>query len=602
MNVLGLSSDFHDSSAALVVNGKLIASAAEERFTRNKHDSSYPKIASEFCLAQGGLSAKDLDLVVFYEKPFSKWVRVLETSLASWPNSRAEFVESQGEWLGKKLWTKALLAKNLNIPAKKILEVEHHQSHLVQAFVGSPFSSAAVLTVDAVGERSTASLATASWKNDSLELKELGRAEFPNSLGLFYSAITAFLGFRPMNDECSVMALAAFGQPVYTAELKRVLRHTADGFWAVDPSYLKFDQFLSAPWTQKFTDLLGAPRDPEKKLPFSSHHKIWPGLVDQRWADIAASAQLLLEEALLHTSRHLQSITGENNLCFAGGVALNCVANTRLMRESGFSAIHIPVEPGDGGASIGAAYAGYYRSPNPQRAESYSVYLGDKGNSLESLLENFDVEHSWEYQRLGAIADQRKWAWEKIESPAARAIALADSLHQGKIVGLFQGRFELGPRALGHRSILFRPSSVALAERVSGEIKSRAAYRPYALSMLAEDSHALDLSGMDSNANPLRWMQTAVRVKDEALPALRAGVHADGTTRPQLVTKKDDSFFHLLLTEVKRKEGIGALVNTSMNESGYPLVGSAEEALMLFARTSLDILVVDDLVIRKVSS
>ena len=209
MRVLGLASDFHDSSAALVVDGRLVAAAAEERFTRNKHDSNFPKFSSEFCLREGGIKTEDLDLVVFYEKPFTKWVRVLESSLKNWPHSRREFVESQSEWLGKKLWTKAILSQRLKLSPAKILEVEHHQSHLVQAFVGSPFASAAVLTVDAVGERSTASMAKAAWKGERLEVQELARAEFPHSLGLFYSAITAFLGFRPMNDECSVMALAA---------------------------------------------------------------------------------------------------------------------------------------------------------------------------------------------------------------------------------------------------------------------------------------------------------------------------------------------------------------------------------------------------------
>lgn len=595
MKVLGLSSDFHDSSAALVVDGRLVASAAEERFTRNKHDSSFPRFATEFCLAEAGIAAKDLDLVVFYEKPFRKWMRVLDSSLSAWPRSRAEFVESQGEWLGKKLWTKALLAKRLGLPAAKILEVEHHQSHLAQAFVGSGFSSATVLTVDAVGENSTAAMAKASWKGDRLVIEEIGHAVFPHSLGLFYSAITAFLGFKPMNDECSVMALAAFGKPIFTEDFRRVLRLESNGFWSIDASYLRFDQFLSAPWTEKFTDLLGQPRRAEDTISLSSLRASPLSLECRHWANLAASAQLVLEEALLHSVSFLKDKTGEQNLCLAGGVALNCVANTRILRESGM-ALHIPVEPGDGGASIGAAFLGYYsRAANPSRAHAYSIYQGATGNDPEPMLSEIDIEHSWEYQKMGAVKDERRWAWERTAEAAVKA---AEALAEGKVVGLFQGRFELGPRALGNRSILFRPDRLDLAERVSREIKDRAPYRPYALSLLAEEAEELLDLGNGEKSRPHHWMQLALPVKDPA--SLRAGTHIDGTTRPQLVAKKENSFFHSLLSEVKARTGKGALVNTSMNESGYPLVGSSEEALLLFARTSLDVLVIDDLVIRKV--
>lgn len=594
MKVLGLSSDFHDSSAAMVVDGSLVASAAEERFTRNKHDSSFPRFATEFCLSAAGIQAKDLDLVVFYEKPFQKWIRVLDSSLAAWPRSRSEFVESQGEWLGKKLWTKALLAKRLGVAANKIIEVEHHHSHLVQAFVGSGFSSAAILTVDAVGENSTAAMARASWKGDHLVVEELGRAVFPHSLGLFYSAITAFLGFKPMNDECSVMALAAFGKPIFAEDFRRMIRLEENGFWQLDTNYLRFDRFLSAPWTEKFTDLVGQPRNGEEKLSFSSLRESHPSPEERHWANIAASAQLVLEEALLHSVSALQARTGEQNLCLAGGVAMNCVANTLILKESGMK-LHIPVEPGDGGASIGAAFAGYYsHATNPARAHAYSIYQGGTGNDIEPMLAQIDVEHSWEYQKMGARKDQRHWKWER--TPKAASLA-ADALAEGKVVGLFQGRFELGPRALGNRSILFRADQVEVAERVSREIKDRAPYRPYAISMMAEEAPEL-LELPEASGRALHWMQLALPVRDPA--GLRAGVHTDGTTRPQLVAKKENPFFHELLTQLKARTGKGAVVNTSMNESGYPLVGSAEEALLLFARTSLDLLVLDDLVIRKV--
>jgi carbamoyltransferase len=258
--------------------------------------------------------------------------------------------------------------------------------------------------------------------------------------------------------------------------------------------------------------------------------------------------------------------------------------------------LHIPVEPGDGGASIGAAFAGYYaRAEKPARAHGYSIYQGGTGNDIEPMLAKIDVEHSREYQKMGAVKDERHWQWKRTPEAASAA---AEAVAEGKVVGLFQGRFELGPRALGNRSILFRPDRVDVAERVSREIKDRAPYRPYALSMMAEEaSELLELEGLEAS-RPLHWMQLAVPARDPA--SLRAGVHTDGTTRPQLVAKKENPFFHSLLSEVKTRTGRGTVVNTSMNESGYPLVGSAEEALLLFARTSLDILVIDDLVIRKV--
>ncbi len=585
MNVLGLTSDFHDSSAALVKNGQLIASAAEERFTRNKHDSNFPQFSLEFCLKQGDLQPQDLDLVVFYEKPFRKWMRVLDSSLRDWPHSRAEFVESQSEWLGKKLWTKALLAKRLGLPAKKIVEIEHHRSHLIQAFVGSGFSSAAILTVDAVGENSTASFGKAYWQNDELVVEEISQAVFPHSLGLFYSAITAFLGFRPMNDECSVMALAAFGEPTYYNELKKILSLETNGFWRLDSTYLSFDRFLHEPWTANFLNLFGEPRNPSERLPFSSFSVTEVSPRARHWANLAASAQKILEEALLHSARTLLKITGEKNLCFAGGVALNCVANARLAQEAN---LFIPVEPGDGGASIGAAF-----SPKADPVP-YSIYQGAAGNDLEKMLEQIDVEHSWEYQKLGAKKDWRNWRWEKL-NPMALSAEVAKQLADHKVVGLFQGRFELGPRALGNRSLLFRADSIELAERVSTEIKDRAKFRPYAISLLPEEKERL--LATDLAPNLLRWMQVAVPVKEKDL--VRAGLHIDGSTRAQLVHATENPLYHSILTEVKNRIGVGAVINTSMNESGYPLVGSAEEALLLFARTSLDVLVIDDLIIRK---
>ena len=605
MKVLGLAADFHDSSAALVIDGALVASAAEERFTRNKHDASFPRLAVDFCLERGGLKADDLDLVVFYEKPFKKWFRVLDSSLKGWPRSRSEFVESQTDWLGRKLWTKAVIVSRLNVSPAKVIEVDHHYSHLLQAFVGSGFESAAVMTIDAAGEDSAATLSRARWENGRPKVEIISESSLPDSLGLFYSAMTAFLGFKPMNDECTTMALAAFGHPRYADRLRKVVRlDETTGFWRVSEKYLDFDRFMSAPWTPEFMELMGEPRDGSRPLPFSSFENRSVSDEAQHWADVAASVQIVFEECVLHTARKLARLTDERFLCFAGGAALNCVANTRLLHEAGFQRVHVPVEPGDGGASIGAAYAGYFKARNTTAPVTpYSVYMGGEGNDLGELLPKIDVEHTWEYHKHGAKPDRRGWIWERIADREKLAAQIADDLAENRVVGLFQGRFELGPRALGHRSILFRADDVELALKVSREIKDRAEFRPYALAILDEEApRVLEMGGLSPELSTMRWMQLAVPLKYEALQGLRSGAHVDGTTRPQVVFREEEPLLHGVLEAAKSRLGWGAVINTSMNESGYPLVGSSEEALLMFARTSMDTLVIDDLIVRKALS
>jgi carbamoyltransferase len=618
MKILGLSSGFHDSSAALVIDGKLVAAASEERFTRQKHDANFPRFATEFCLEQAGLRSQDLDKVVFYERPFDKWIRVLDSSLAHWPKGRTEFVESQLEWLGKKLWTKAALSARLMIEPAKISEIGHHTSHLVQAFVGSSFERAAVLTVDAVGERTTSAMAELSWADGAIQIKPLAEAEFPHSLGLFYSAMTAFLGFKPMNDECTTMALAAFGEPVYVNELSRVVKFEESGFWSIDPSYLDFDRFLEAPWTPAFTAIFGSPRSSSQRLSWSSLEMNQPSESDRHWANFAASVQVLLEEALLHSARSLKARVSVDRLCFAGGVAMNCVANTRLMKESGFRELFIPVEPGDGGAAIGAAFAGAYLLPQSKgeinlptadpnasatrvQTTTYSVYAGEAVDDDLSWLENLDLSRLTEYQKRGSPKDGRSWEKVKPHTRLELARSVAELLTEGAVVAVADGRFELGPRALGQRSILFRPDREDLARRVSRDIKDRASYRPYALALLKEEAtRLLADTGENAFANPLRWMQLAISVRPEERALVRAGLHIDGTTRPQVVDRAEPLLLASILSEFKALTGLGALVNTSFNESGYPLVSSAEEALHVFARTRLDALVIGSTLIRKV--
>lgn len=431
---------------------------------------------------------------------------------------------------------------------------------------------------------------------------------------LFYSAMTAFLGFKPMNDECTTMALAAFGRPLFEAELDRVIYASEDGFWRIDARYLDFDRFLEAPWTDTFVEIFGPARDPRRSLGWSSLEKIEPSESDRHWADFAASVQAVFEKLLLHSARSLREKSGESKLCLAGGAALNCVGNARLAKDSGFRELFVPVEPGDGGAAIGAAFAGHYLAAPGARASdrvsvgapthSYSVYMGQAHEFDPSWIECIDVPHSWEYRKMGAPLDARVWQVER-GTPGGLVRRVAELIEAGQVVAVARERFELGPRALGNRSILFRPDSVELALRVSERIKDRAAYRPYALALLpleAAEHLEFEEEGMplQVDATMMRWMQLAVRVKASSHAKLRAGLHADGTTRPQVVVREENPFFHDVLVEVKKRTGLGAVVNTSLNEAGYPLVNTPEEAMLLFARTTLDAIVIGDVLVKKV--
>lgn len=600
MRVLGLAFDFHDASAALIEDGQVIAAAAEERFSRNKHDAHFPRMAIDFCLEKGNTRAEDLDAVVLYEDPAKKWWRILRSNFQNYPAHAGEFIESQRAWLGKKLWAEALVTAKLGIPAEKLHKVGHHESHAAQAFLGSGFASSAVLTIDAVGETTTTGIFRASWGADARPIFEkVLEVEYPHSLGLFYSAMTAFLGFKPMNDECTLMALAAFGRPIHLAKLRRVVRATPEGF-ELFPGYFNFDRFLSAPWEPALVELLGAPRAGEP-LSFSSLEDRAVSVEEQRFADLAASVQALFEELVLHLANLAAQRTGEKNLCYAGGAALNCVANTRLLRESGFARVHIPVEPGDGGASVGAALLGYYRlAPAPAATRPYPVGLGARpaAAALEDLLERLDLPHLLEYRKLGSTETRDRWHWER-RTAETLASAIAAHVMQGRVVALMNEGFELGPRALGHRSILFRPDDPALALRVSREIKDRAPFRPYALSMTEEAAEELLEQDGLRGQKPLEWMQLAVAVRAERRASVRAGLHRDGTTRPQVVQPTSNKLLHAILDASRRAGGTGALINTSFNEAGYPIVGTPIEALHFFARTAIDVLVVGDLIIEK---
>jgi len=605
MDVLGISAYYHDAGAAIVSDGKVVAAAAEERFTRQKHDANFPKFAIDFCLQTLGLDARELDRIVFYEEPHLKFVRVLTSALAPFPFSSGAFVRSMKSWLSEKLWIQNDISKRLDVHPNKIEFIPHHLSHAAQAFLGSGFSDAAILTVDAVGEWSCTSLYHGSL-NEGLKFELLEEISYPHSLGLLYAAFTGFLGFRPNDGECSVMALAAFGKPTYAEKVRQIIRSEPDGSYRIDQSYFKRDQFGANPFSTKFFDTFGPPRGFKESLPFScfSDHLSLErtSTNQQRFADIAASLQLVLEETLLNLISKLSRMTGSHNLCLAGGVALNCVANSRIVNESPFEEIFIPPDPGDGGAAVGAATYSYYSTRSDLSNFKLSPFLGKEYDVSESvkLVRSLDID-GWNSHRMRESLphpEGMRLQTEVYESFPELIPRVVDDISRGKIVGWFQGRFENGPRALGNRSILINPGNIEVAKRLSKTVKQRASFRPYAFS-IAEGSAGQVLAPRKKVAHTTKWMQSVEPINESAAPLVKAAIHIDGTTRVQICGFDDNPKYHELLSAYGQAAGLPALLNTSFNESGYPMIASPAEALIVFARTNMDTLVLNNVVIRK---
>ncbi len=602
MNVLGLAYGFHDSSAALVQKGLLVAASSEERFTRQKHDSFFPRFAIENCLKTAGLESKNLDLVVFYESTPKKFTRILSSTMKNWPFNRKEFTQSMKAWLGSKLWTMNQIVHHLKMDPSKVISIQHHEAHAYQAFMGSNFSESAILTVDAVGEWSTTGLWKAQWIDGKPKLTLIVETDYPHSLGLFYSAMTSFLGFKPMNDECTTMALAAFGKPRFSDFFRSVVKVQAGQVW-LDPDCFQFDQFFQIPFQKKLIEQIGLPAK-DSKLSFSNFEKKIVSDDEQRLADIAASVQYIFEEKMLELANFLKQKTGSSNLCLAGGAGLNCVANTRLVKESGFENIFIPIDPGDGGASVGAAFAGYFLKSQSSPDQSY--YRANVGHqkideiAFAEMIKLIKVNQTKKFAKFSQ-ADVTDWDVKKYENTADFLEALSNEIENYQIVGWFQGNHEFGPRALGHRSILIRPDHLGLAHRLSSGVKERAAFRPYALSMTEKAAAAiLNLEEGLLKQRPMQWMQLAIETKVEAHIRIKAGIHIDGTTRPQLVLAHDSPLFHELLETYEKTTGLSCLLNTSFNESGYPIVRTPMEALLMFARTDMDLLAVGQTIVKKV--
>ncbi len=591
MNILGISCFFHDAAAALLRDGALIAAAEEERFTRKKHDYSFPTNAIAFCLGAGGIRGEELDLVVFFEKPFRKFERILLSAMQTFPKSRRVFQESMVAWLTEKLWIKGLIQQALRVAAPRILFCDHHLSHAASAFLCSPFREAAILTVDGVGEWATATYGVGR----GTEITVLREIRFPHSLGLLYSAFTAFLGFEVNEGEYKVMGMAPFGEPRYVDKVWRLIHQEADGSFRLNMDYFSFHYSTHNTYSARFVDLFGPPRDP--KAHFFTPTSGYPSYFgkrpadyeslarqNQHYADIAASIQVVTEEVLVRMASHLHRETGLKHLCLAGGVALNSVANTRILRETPFEELFIQPAAGDGGGAVGAALYGYHMVlGKPRELVMRHAYWGQEygAGEIDAFLKANHIAHT---------------RMEDDEKLIARVV---EAIQAGKVVGWFQGRFEWGPRALGNRSILADPRDPAMKDIVNTKIKFREPFRPFAPSVLVE--RAADFFDLPEpwRHYPARYMLYVVDVKDGHQDRVPAITHVDGTARLQTVDREVAPRYHRLIESFGEATGVPVLLNTSFNLKGEPIVNTPAEAFSTFCRSGMDVLVLGNHMIEK---
>jgi carbamoyltransferase len=595
VNILGVSAFYHDSAAALVRDGNIIAAAQEERFTRKKHDSGFPAEAIGYCLREGRIKVADLSYIVFYDKPLLKFERLLETYLSFAPKGLQSFVQAMPVWLKEKLMLKSLLQKELmahfGIAKRKmlppILFSEHHQSHAASAFFASPYDKAAVLCMDGVGEWAT----TSAWYGEGSSLKPLWEINFPHSLGLLYSAFTYFTGFKVNSGEYKVMGLAPYGEPKYVKTIyEHLFELKPDGSFRLNMEYFNYCTGLTMT-NKKFEALFGGPpRQPESPL-------------TQREMDLARSVQEVTEEAVLRLARTLQNETQADNLCLAGGVALNCVANGRLLRESPFKHLWIQPAAGDAGGALGAALAGWHQYENQPRKANGS-HDAMRGGFLGPAFSNTEIEDFLKSHALPYVCLNDDVLFDEI----------ARELESGKVIGWFAGRMEFGPRALGGRSIIGDARNPKMQSVMNLKIKYRESFRPFAPSVLRERVHEYFELEEDSpymllvaNVLPKRrreetpdqkslWGIDLLNIPRSDIPAV---THVDYSARIQTVHKETNPRYHSLLTAFETRTGCGVLVNTSFNVRGEPIVCTPQDAYRCFMRTEIDILVLENCVLYK---
>jgi len=582
--ILGISCFYHDSAAALIRDGEIIAAAQEERFTRRKHDFSYPENAIKYCLEEGGIGPKEVDIVVFYDKPLLKFERILYTYLAYAPLGLRSFSKAIPLWLNERLWIPHIINTNLNNPSK-ILFTEHHEAHAASCFYPSPFDEAAIFTADGVGEWTTTAFGVGKGNDFNLQYE----IRFPHSLGLLYSAFTYYTGFKVNSAEYKVMGLAPYGEPRYVdLILDELIDLKEDGSFRLNMKYFNYCAGLTM--TNKRFDRLfgGPPRRPETEI-------------TQKDMDLARSIQVVTEEVMLRTVRHIHKLTQKKNLCLAGGVALNCVANGRILREGPFERIWIQPAAGDAGGAIGAALRVWYKYlGNERKADGRTD--SQKGSFLGPSYSDDYIER---YLKTHNIPFQR-YSREDLLKEVARLIA------RGNVIGWFQGRMEFGPRALGSRSIIGDPRLEDMQKRMNLKIKFRESFRPFAPSVLVEK--ARDYFDIECESP---YMLFVANVKNghiksssnenfrgfDKLKIIRSDIpavtHVDNSARIQTISLKDNKIFYDLIKEFYRETGCPLVINTSFNVRGEPIVCTPEDAYRCFMNTEMDYLVLGSFILDK---
>ncbi|MHC4698904.1 MAG: carbamoyltransferase family protein [Planctomycetota bacterium] len=557
MNVLGISCYYHDSGAALVCDGQLVAAAEEERFTRIKHDNGFPERAIQYCLSEAGITVDEVDYIGFYEKPLVKFNRILESILASWPLSYGAWLKAIPLWLVQRLHIGREIQEKLGVD-REILYCQHHLSHAASAFLVSAFDEAAIITADGVGEWTTTSWGVG--RGHKIEMSK--EIRFPHSVGLLFSAITSYLGFRVNDAEWKVMGLAPYGKPAYVDKFREIVDVKDDGSIRLNLKYFAHPYSTARTINDRWHTLFGEPMRP-KESELTDFHR-----------DIAHSGQKVVEEIMLKMATHVHRETGMDNLCLAGGVGLNCVANWRILRESGFKEVFIQPAAGDSGGALGTAF---------------HIYNSVLGNRRRFRMEHAFWGPSYSDEQIRAVLDEAQAEYERVDDEEKLLERTARMIADGKVVGWFQGRLEFGPRALGARSLLADPRHNEMKDVINAKVKFREAFRPFAPAVLKEHAHEyFEMpAGMDAP-----YMLLVPKVRESKRTVIPAVTHEDGTGRVQTVTEEHHGRYYRLIERFGRLTGVPVVINTSFNVRGEPIVCTPADAYNTFVKTGIDALVI----------
>ena len=578
MYILGISAYFHDASAAIFKDGDLIAAIEEEKLSRIKHDYGFPKHAIQYCLDEAKIKSSDIDFVVFYEKPFIKFERILKTVIWGFPKTFKLFQESMKGWLFDKLWITTTIQTELNIPRNKIMFSNHHLSHAASSYYCSPFDKSAIVTFDGVGEWATTTISEGNRSNITMK-KEI---RFPHSLGLIYSVFTAFLGFEINEGEYKVMGMAPYGNPIYTDKVRKVISVNNDGSFSVNKNYISYHYSTKSSYSNEFVKLFGEPRESDKlfftnKTGYPEYFGDKPDDYEkqvesnQYYADIAASIQKVTEEIVINLLNQIPAKDYDYNLCLAGGVALNSVINGKIKSKTDFKNIYIQPSAGDGGGAIGAAL---------------TFIIDGQKNKKSFVMKHAYWGPEFSNDEIKNAIDKYKFKYIYFEDKNKMQDEIVKDLVHNKVIGLFQNRIEWGPRALGNRSIIANPTNPEMKDIVNAKIKFREPYRPFAPSVLEDKISTIFEESENEEVNNNDFMLNVVKVKKEYIPKIPAVSHM-GTARVQAVRKSNTDYYNLI-KKFENKTKIPLLLNTSFNVKGEPIVCSPEDALNTFTISGLD--------------